>query len=178
MDFLIGFVLDVVLMGLLLNVCYLLYGHWRRRRTNTEKFLFLGAVTILCINPILIASYLMNPSVAMVDMRSYANYLLGASLMILLVYAFRQVKNNEENLEALVEEKSRQLIESERLANIGKGVVKAEQEIRNPLVLISQAAYVAQEKKELNPDMIRVIRENVNKINDILTDLRVKSGVK
>ena len=88
------------------------------------------------------------------------------------------MENNEKNLEKLVEEKSRQLIEAERLANIGKGVVQAEQEIRNPLILISQAAFVAEERKQLNAEMIRVINENVEKINEILADLREESGVK
>ncbi len=88
------------------------------------------------------------------------------------------MEHSEENLEKLVEEKTSRLVEAERLANIGEGVLKAEQEIRNPLILISQAAYVAEEKGELNAEMIRVVRENVEKINQILTDLRKRSGVK
>jgi hypothetical protein len=180
MDFLIGAILELTLMVLLVYTCYLLYGHWRRRNTTTEMILFVGSVIVTCIYPFMLVPYITGVEFTgvMKDLDDYAYYLLGSTILLLLVYAFRQVEHNEMNLEKLVEEKSRQLIEAERLANIGRGVVQAEQEIRNPLILISQAAYVAGQKKMLNPEMIRVIRENVEKINDILADLRAKSGLK
>jgi hypothetical protein len=58
---------------------------------------------------------------ALLDLDEYAYYLLGITILILLIYAFRQVEHNERNLEKLVDEKSRRLIEAERLANIGEG---------------------------------------------------------
>ena len=180
MNFLIGALLELTLMGLLLYTCYLLYGHWRREGTNTEKMLFVGALIILLIYLFLLIPYVTDaPFTGVIkEIRDYAYYFMGSTLMIILIYAFKQVEQNEKSLEKIIEIKSNQLIEAERLAHIGEDVVKTEQEIRNPLKLISQAAYVAEERKQLNAEMIHVIKDNVEKINQILADLRVKSGVK
>jgi len=67
-----------------------------------------------------------------------------------------------------------ELIKSEELANIGKGVMLAEEEIKNPLILIEQATYLAEEDGELNRDMIETIRRNIGKIKLILQQLREK----
>jgi hypothetical protein len=180
MNFFIGAILELILMVMLGYSCYLLYGHWRRRGTNTEKLLFAGSVIIVCIYPFMLLPYITGVEFTglLKDLDDYADYLFGSTILLLLIYAFKQVEHHELNLEMLVEEKSRRLIESERLANIGRGVVQAEQEIRNPLILISQAAYIAAQKKALNPEIIRIIGENVEKINDILAELRKKSGLK
>jgi len=70
-----------------------------------------------------------------------------------------------------------ELIKSEKLANIGRGVKLAEEEIRNPLILIEQATHIAEEDEKLNRDMIGTIRKNIGKIKVILKQLREEGTV-
>ncbi len=65
----------------------------------------------------------------------------------------------------------------ERLANIGRGVMIAEGEIRNPLALINQATYAAEMDGRLNQEMIIVNRNNISKIESTLRELREKGEV-
>jgi len=47
---------------------------------------------------------------------------------------------------------------------IREGVWIAEQEIRNQIILINQATHIAEKRSELSGDMIRVIRDNTQKM--------------
>lgn len=59
---------------------------------------------------------------------------------------------------------------------VKEGIWIAEQEIRNQIILINQATYIAERKQELNMDMIRIIRENTQKMEKQL-ELLQKSDV-
>ena len=52
----------------------------------------------------------------------------------------------------------------EEQKRVKEGVWIAEQEIRNQIILINQATYIAEKKKELDMDMIKIIRENTQKM--------------
>ena len=99
-------------------------------------------------------------------------YSVGFPFLGSLVYTFRRMEQIEMNLEAVVEEKSMQLVESEKLANIGKGVTLAEREIRNPLALINQATHLSEMEELPGDDLIRVTRENLSRILETLDKLR------
>ncbi len=64
-----------------------------------------------------------------------------------------------------VREQERMKFEShlEEQKRVKEGVWIAEQEIRNQIILINQATFIA-EKKELDMDMIKIIRENTKKM--------------
>ena len=55
---------------------------------------------------------------------------------------------------------------------IREGVWIAEQEIRNQIIMINQATHVAEKKCELSGDMIKVIRDNTQKMERHLTLLQ------
>ena len=55
---------------------------------------------------------------------------------------------------------------------IREGVWIAEQEIRNQIIMINQATHVAEKKSELSGDMIKVIRDNTQKMERHLTLLQ------
>ncbi len=59
---------------------------------------------------------------------------------------------------------------------VKEGVWIAEQEIRNQIILINQATYIAERKQGLDMDMIRIIRENTQKMEKQL-ELLQKSDV-
>jgi hypothetical protein len=64
----------------------------------------------------------------------------------------------------------------EEQKRVKEGVWIAEQEIRNNIILINQATHIAEKKKELDMDMIRIIRENTQKMEKQL-ELLQKSDV-
>ncbi len=64
----------------------------------------------------------------------------------------------------------------EEQKRVKEGVWLAEQEIRNHIILINQATYIAERKGELSMDMINVIRENTHKMENQL-ELLQKSDV-
>jgi len=55
---------------------------------------------------------------------------------------------------------------------IREGVWIAEQEIRNQIIMINQATHIAEKRSELSGDMIRVIRDNTQKMERHLTLLQ------
>lgn len=59
---------------------------------------------------------------------------------------------------------------------VKEGVWLAKQEIRNYIILINQATYIAERKGELSMDMINIIRENTHKMENQL-ELLQKSDV-
>lgn len=63
----------------------------------------------------------------------------------------------------------------EEQERVKEGVWIAEQEIRNNIILINQATYIAEKKKNLDADMIRIIRENTMKMEKQLERLQ-KTG--
>jgi hypothetical protein len=60
----------------------------------------------------------------------------------------------------------------EEQERVKEGVWIAEQEIRNNIILINQATYVAEKMKTLDGDMIRIIRENTHKMEKHLERLQ------
>ena len=56
----------------------------------------------------------------------------------------------------------------EEQKRVKEGVWLAEQEIRNHIILINQATYIAEKKGELSKDMINIIRENTHKMENQL----------
>ncbi len=64
----------------------------------------------------------------------------------------------------------------EEQKRIKEGIWLAEQEIRNQIILINQATYIAEKKGELTADMINIIRENTQKMEKQLEMLQ-KSDV-
>ena len=56
----------------------------------------------------------------------------------------------------------------EEQKRVKEGVWLAEQEIRNHIILINQATYIAEKKQELGMDMITIIRENTHKMENQL----------
>lgn len=67
--------------------------------------------------------------------------------------------------------------EAGRTATLIRGVKIAEEEIRNPLLLIQQSTHVADENGELNKEIINIIQANIEKIKVILNKLREEEAI-
>jgi signal transduction histidine kinase len=89
-----------------------------------------------------------------------------------------RLQEHAENLEKLVEERTKQLKDSERLAAIGQTAGMVGHDIRNPLQAISGDLYLIREelrsmpKSEAMEESVEAIEENTAYINKIVSDLQ------
>ena len=97
------------------------------------------------------------------------------------VKAEEEIKKNNRNLEILVEERTKQLKDSERLAAIGATAGMVGHDIRNPLQAITSDVYLLKEdlkgmpeheEKRLAMESLEGIEKNVEYINKIVADLQ------
>jgi signal transduction histidine kinase len=97
------------------------------------------------------------------------------------VKAEEEIKENNRNLEMLVEERTKQLKDSERLAAIGATAGMVGHDIRNPLQAITSDVYLLKEdlkgmpeheEKRLAMESLEGIEKNVEYINKIVADLQ------
>ena len=88
----------------------------------------------------------------------------------------RQLKNYTENLERLVEEKTRKLLESERMAAVGETVTGLAHAIKNIAGSLKGGVFVLDkglelDKKDYLLEGWRMVKENVDKIRNLSMDL-------
>jgi signal transduction histidine kinase len=95
--------------------------------------------------------------------------------------AQEKLEEHTKHLEELVEERTKKLRDSERLAAIGATAGMVGHDLRNPLTGISNASYFLKKKyhNQLDPqgqEMLQIIESNVKYSNKIITDLLEYSG--
>jgi signal transduction histidine kinase len=93
----------------------------------------------------------------------------------------KELKEHSERLEGLVEERTKQLKDSERMATIGQTAGMVGHDIRNPLQAITGDVYLAKtelvstpesEAKKNALDSLQEIEKNIDYINKIVADLQ------
>ncbi len=92
----------------------------------------------------------------------------------------RKLEEYAKNLEQIVEERTKQLRVSERLAGIGQTAGMVGHDIRNPLQAITGDLYLIEQEIKTKPtcvspdiaESIAAINENINYINKIVSDLQ------
>jgi PAS domain S-box-containing protein len=108
--------------------------------------------------------------------------IIGSVSVVRDITELKQLQNrlqeHAENLEKLVEERTKQLKDSERLAAIGQTAGMVGHDIRNPLQAISGDLYLIREelrsmpKSEAMEESVEAIEENTAYINKIVSDLQ------
>ena len=93
----------------------------------------------------------------------------------------KQLKQYSEHLEKIIEEKTKQLREAERLAAIGELAAMVGHDLRNPLMGIAGAVYYLKQKigstaDEKIREMLSIIKECIDYSNKIVNDLLDYSG--
>jgi len=93
----------------------------------------------------------------------------------------KQLKQYSEHLEKIIEEKTKQLREAERLAAIGELAAMVGHDLRNPLMGIAGAVYYLKQKLGSTADekireMLSIIKECIDYSNKIVNDLLDYSG--
>ena len=108
-------------------------------------------------------SYFDVPWLRMFSEKYYLEQLVFATMVFsvfMLVYFVREQERVRYEMKLTEQQKIRE------------GVWIAEQEIRNQIIMINQATHVAEKKCELSGDMIKVIRDNTQKMERHLTLLQ------
>lgn len=95
--------------------------------------------------------------------------------------AQEKLEEHTKLLEDLVEERTKKLRDSERLATIGATAGMVGHDLRNPLTGISNASYFLKKKyhnqlDQQGQEMLQIIESNVKYSNKIITDLLEYSG--
>jgi PAS domain S-box-containing protein len=107
--------------------------------------------------------------------------LANSKTLEMLEKSEKELKAHSEHLEVLVEERAKQLRDSERLATIGATAGMVGHDIRNPLQAISSDVYLLKsdlasvpdgENKESMKESLEGIEENVEYVNKIVQDLQ------
>ena len=107
--------------------------------------------------------------------------LINSNMLEMLEENERRLKVYNENLERLVDERTRQLKESERFVAIGQTAGMVGHDIRNPLQGILSDVYLIKEDLALTPDSsekkniqesLAEIEKNIEYINKIVADLQ------
>jgi PAS domain S-box-containing protein len=120
--------------------------------------------------------------VSSAPVRDSEDNIIGSVSVVRDITELKQLQNrlqeHVENLEKLVEERTKQLKDSERLAAIGQTAGMVGHDIRNPLQAISGDLYLIREelrsmpKSEAMEESVEAIEENTAYINKIVSDLQ------
>jgi signal transduction histidine kinase len=86
-----------------------------------------------------------------------------------------ELRNQKNNLEILVEERTNKLIEAEKMATIGKVTAMVAHDLRGPLNTIKNAVYVIERHPEKSADMLRLINASIDKSTKLLEETRDKT---
>ena len=107
--------------------------------------------------------------------------LANSKMLEMLEENEKELKEHSEHLEGLVEERTKQLKDSERMATIGQTAGMVGHDIRNPLQAITGDVYLAKtelastpesEEKKNALDSLQEIEKNIDYINKIVADLQ------
>ncbi|MBN2335844.1 hypothetical protein JXL21_09810 [Candidatus Bathyarchaeota archaeon] len=167
-------VYEAVIIGFFGYFCLMALRRHRRTRSRVDLAILVGSIYSVAMYIFVTASFYMNPAPEPVTELTLSTlyYSVGFIFLGSLVFYFHRVESVETHLESLVEERTRQLVEARRLADIGRGVGLAGKEIRNYLVLVNQSSHLAESGQITYDQMHEIIRRNIAKIMDALEALR------
>jgi len=107
--------------------------------------------------------------------------LANSKMLEMLEENEKELRKHSEHLEELVEERTKQLKDSERMATIGQTAAMVGHDIRNPLQAITGDVYLAKtelasipesEEKKSALESLQEIEKNIDYINKIVADLQ------
>jgi PAS domain S-box-containing protein len=107
--------------------------------------------------------------------------LANSKMLEMLEENEKELKGHSEHLEGLVEERTKQLKDSERMATIGQTAGMVGHDIRNPLQAITSDVYLVKTELASTPDSeekksaiesLQEIEKNIDYINKIVADLQ------
>ena len=160
-------IFDLVIIGILGYIAYI-FGRkqnptdntWLKRLSAVLKLEFALGVFLF-----LLEYYVSDMSSSGVNWHSY-------QIVMVLFLLVSYIHENAENLEAIVEERTRDLLDAERMAALGKVVSMVSHDLRGPLQKIRNLTYLLQREPHRSSEYLDRINDSVLFSVDILDDLR------
>ncbi len=160
-------VFDLIIIGILGYIAYI-FGRkqnptdniWLKRLAMVLKLEFALGIFLF-----LLEYYISDMSDNAVNWHSY-------QIVMVLFLLVSYIHENAENLEAIVEERTRDLLEAERMAALGKVVSMVSHDLRGPLQKIRNLTYLLKHEPHRSDEYLNMINDSVLFSVDILDDLR------
>lgn len=160
-------IFDLIIIGILGYIAYI-FGRkqnptdntWLKRLSAVLKLEFALGVFLFFLE-----YYVRDMSDSGVNWHSY-------QIVMVLFLLVSYIHENAENLEAIVEERTRDLLEAERMAALGKVVSMVSHDLRGPLQKIRNLTYLLEHEPHRSDEYLNMINDSVLFSVDILDDLR------
>jgi signal transduction histidine kinase len=160
-------IFDLIIIGILGYIAYI-FGRkqnptdntWLKRLSAVLKLEFALGVFLFFLE-----YYVRDMSDSGVNWHSY-------QIVMVLFLLVSYIHENAENLEAIVEERTRDLLEAERMAALGKVVSMVSHDLRGPLQKIRNLTYLLEHEPHRSGEYLDMINDSVLFSVDILDDLR------
>jgi len=160
-------IFDLIIIGILGYIAYI-FGRkqnptdnvWLKRLAAVLKLEFALGVFLF-----LLEYYVSDMSSSGVNWHSY-------QIVMVLFLLVSYIHENAENLEAIVEERTRDLLDAERMAALGKVVSMVSHDLRGPLQKIRNLTYLLEHEPHRSDEYLEMINDSVLFSVDILDDLR------
>jgi len=160
-------IFDLIVIGILGYIAYI----FGRRQSPTDNVwlkrlaMVLKLEFALGIFLFLLEYYVSDVSGSEVNWHSY-------QIVMVLFLLISYIHENAENLELLVQERTRELLEAERMAALGKVVSMVGHDLRGPLQKIRNLTYLMEHEPHRSEEYMGMINDSVLLSLDILGDLR------
>lgn len=160
-------VFDLIIIGILGYIAYI----FGRRQSPTENIWMKRLAAVLKLEfalgifLFLLEYYVSDLSGSGINWHSY-------QIVMVLFLLVSYIHENAENLEAIVEERTRDLLEAERMAALGKVVSMVSHDLRGPLQKIQNVTYLLKRDPQRSDEYLTMINDSVLFSVDILDDLR------
>ena len=160
-------IFDLFIIGILGYIAYI-FGR-RQNQTDNVWLKRLSAVLVLefalGIFLFLLEFYVSDMSASGINWHSY-------QIVMVLFLLVSYIHENAENLEAIVEERTRDLLEAERMAALGKVISMVGHDLRGPLQKIRNLTYLMENEPHRSGEYMKMINDSVLFSIDIIDDLR------
>jgi len=160
-------IFDLIIIGILGYIAYI-FG----RRQNPTDNIWLKRLAMVLKLEFALGIFLFILEYYISDMSgntvNWHSYQIVMVLFLLVSY----IHENAENLEAIVEERTRDLLEAERMAALGKVVSMVSHDLRGPLQKIRNLTYLLEHEPHRSDEYLNMINDSVLFSVDILDDLR------
>ena len=160
-------IFDLIIIGILGYIAYI-FG----RRQNPTDNIWLKRLAMVLKLEFALGIFLFLLEYYINDMSGNAVNWHSYQIVMVLFLLVSYIHENAENLEAVVEERTRDLLEAEKMAALGKVVSMVSHDLRGPLQKIRNLAYLLEHEPHRSDEYLKMINDSVLFSIDILDDLR------
>ena len=177
----IDFLLEVLMEVIIAYIIWMVVRDYRRLRDPRLLFIAFIIALLLIIDVIVFTGSFTHIEFQVEELPFH--FVLIDATFLLVVWTYRERRKAEmslqyqnEHLEQLVEERSRKLVEAERMAAAGSVAAMVGHDLRGPLQTIKNAVYLMEKDPDSTDELRETINESVNYAASMLEELRLNVG--